>query len=90
MSHDSERELTFVWKGDVVVVDSLPILSDWGKATKNYVIVDSIYDTDTHDLANQNTGLRLRTKDNRTEVTVKKFLGNGSNGEATYDEYTHA
>ena len=81
-----EKEFAYEWIGVAKVVTELKIVADWNKATDQYILIDSVYDTKDEALSKENIGVRVRSKDGKATLTAKKFLKRGPNSEAIFKE----
>lgn len=81
-----ERELAYSWTGSPKIIRSLAALRGWKRSLENYRILDSIYDTEDGTLARQSVGVRIRSKNDVTTLTAKKYIDTGESGESIFEE----
>lgn len=82
----TEKEFAYEWRGSAKVLTELKITSGWLKDVRTYTLTDTIYDTADKALAKLDVGVRVRSKNDKTTITAKRFLKRGANGEGIFEE----
>lgn len=82
----TETEVAYEWVGQATIIQRLDTITGWARSEEEYTLIDSVYDTDTHEIGNASTGVRVRTKYGKTVMTAKKFLRRNASGAAVFEE----